>query len=169
MQVDARELFRQLMQDQLDLRAQSEPQIADVRDARRVARRSAETEHARALTTVFGEVDVRRSAYRKRGQGNLHPADAALNLPVEKHSHGLQQLAAKQSSRGSFEGAVQAIGRSTGQHLGKRQAEDLACVVSTFSWPKPEGDNRGVDASGYQSADHRRHDSKRGADPVPAR
>jgi len=33
LQVDARALFRQLMQDHLDLRAQSEPRIADVRDA----------------------------------------------------------------------------------------------------------------------------------------
>jgi hypothetical protein len=126
LQVDARELFRQLLQDHLDLRTQNEPRICDVTDASGVPRRTAETGHTRALATVFGEVNVVRIAYRRRGQGNLHPADAALNLPVEKHSHGLRQLAAIQSSGGSFDGAVQAIGRSTGQHLGKRQAEDLA-------------------------------------------
>ena len=89
-------------------------------------RPTAENGHSRGLTTVFGEVDVQRIAYRKRGQTNLHPADAVLNLPTEKHSHGLRQLAAIESSRGSFDGAVEAIGRATGQHLGKRQVEDLA-------------------------------------------
>jgi hypothetical protein len=126
LQVDARELFRQLLQDHLDLRALSEPRIADVTDAERVPRPTAETGHRRALATVFGEVDVQRIAYRRRGQPNLHPADAVLNLPAEKHSHGLRHLAAIESSRGSFDGAVEAIGRATGQHLGKRQVEDLA-------------------------------------------
>ena len=126
LQVDARELFRQLMQDHLDLRAQSEPRIADVTDAQWVPRPTAETGHRRGLATVFGEVEVRRIAYRRRGEANLHPADAVLNLPAEKHSHGLRRLAAIESSRGSFDAAVDAIERSTGQHLGKRQAEDLA-------------------------------------------
>jgi hypothetical protein len=126
LQVDARELFRQLLQEHLDLRARNEKRIAEVRDAGQVPRRSAETGHARALSTVFGQVDVRRIAYRRRGQPNLHPADAVLNLPTEKHSHGLRALAAIESSRGSFDGAVQAVERATGQRLGKRQAEDLA-------------------------------------------
>ena len=126
LQVDARELFRQLMQDHLELRAVSEPRIADVTDAERVPRPTAETGHRRGLATVFGGVEVRRIAYRRRGEANLHPADAVLNLPAEKHSHGLRRLAAIESSRGSFDAAVEAIERSTGQHLGKRQAEDLA-------------------------------------------
>ena len=49
-----------------------------------------------------------------------------LNFPAEKHSHGLRRLAAIESPRGSFDAAVEAIERSTGQHLRKRQAEDLA-------------------------------------------
>lgn len=126
LQVDARELFRQLLQEHLELRAVGEPRIAEVTDVERVPRPSAESGHSRGLTTIFGEVEVERIAYRKRGQTNLHPADAVLNLPTEKHSHGLRQLAAIESSRGSFGGAVEAIGRATGQHLGKRQVEDLA-------------------------------------------
>lgn len=130
LQVDARELFRQLLQEHLELRAVSEPRIADVTDAERVPRPTAESGHSRGLTTVFGEVDVQRIAYRKRGQSNLHPADAVLNLPTEKHSHGLRHLAAIESSRGSFDGAVEAIGRATGQNLGKRQVEDLAGLAA---------------------------------------
>jgi len=126
LQVDARELFRQLLQDHLDLRASCEPRIAQVIDAAQAPRTSIEPGHVRALGTVFGQVQVSRIAYRRRGLTNLHPADATLNLPTEKHSHGLRHLAAVESSRGSFDSAVQGIERATGQQLGKRQVQDLA-------------------------------------------
>ena len=123
--VEGRELLRLLLQDHADLRAVRERRV-EVRGADGPVRTRVETGHTRGLGTIFGEVTVTRIAYRQPGQGNLHPADAALNLPVEKHSHGLRQLAAIESSRGSFDGAVEAIERATGQHLGKRQVEDLA-------------------------------------------
>ena len=56
----------------------------------------------------------------------MHPADAALNLPEEKHSHGLRRLAAIEAARGSMEAAGAAITRSTGVTIGKRQLEELA-------------------------------------------
>jgi hypothetical protein len=74
----------------------------------------------------LGAVDVTRLAYRRRGQANLCPADAALNLPRELHSHGLRELSAIESSRGSFEDASDAIRRVSGVRLGKRQLEQLA-------------------------------------------
>ena len=126
LQVDARELFRQMLQEHLDLRASSEPRITQVIDAAQESRPCVEAGHVRALGTVFGQVEVSRIAYRRRGLPNLHPADAMLNLPVEKHSHGLRRLAAVESSQGSFDAAVQGIERATGQQLGKRQVEDLA-------------------------------------------
>ena len=125
LEVDHRELFRQLVQDHLDLRALREPRLTDVRDAEAVNRPSVEPGHTRGLATIFGEVQVGRVAYRRRGLANLYPADAGLNLPTQKHSHGLRRLAAIEASRGSFEEAVAAIERSTGQQLGKRQVEDL--------------------------------------------
>jgi hypothetical protein len=57
---------------------------------------------------------------------NLHPADAVLNLPVGKHSAGLQRLAAVEAARGSFADAREAIERASGVRLGKRQVEELA-------------------------------------------
>ena len=86
------------MQDHLELRAQREQRLPEVTDAGRVARGAIEAGHTRALTTVFGEVTVTRQAYRRRRHANLYPADAALNLPVEKHSHGLRQLAALEAA-----------------------------------------------------------------------
>ncbi len=126
LEVKGRELFRQLFQDHVDLRAHNEVRLESVVDVEGIDRGSVEADHERALTTVFGEVEVHRLAYRRKGHANLHPADAALNLPAEKHSHGLRRFAALEAARGSFDGAVEAIERSSGQALGKRQVEGLA-------------------------------------------
>jgi hypothetical protein len=106
-------------------------------DAEGVGRGSVEADHERSLATVFGEVVVSRLAYRRRGQANLHPADAALNLPAEKHSHGLRRLAALEASRGSFDGAVEAIERSSGQALGKRQVFSAVSCTAQAAWAQP--------------------------------
>jgi hypothetical protein len=119
-------LLRQLLQDSLDLRAVREQRRVEVLDADGHRRGVAEGGQERGLATRFGLVTVRRIAYRTRGRANLHPADAALNLPVEKHSHGLRRLAAIEAARGSFADAGAAIGRATGVRLGRRQIEQLA-------------------------------------------
>ena len=123
--LDGREVLRLALQGHLDRRAEREERT-DVCDAEGVARRSVEAGHERMLATVFGEVIVTRLAYRQRGRANLHPADRALNLPVERYSHGLRELAGIEATRGSFDGAVEAIGRGTGQTVAKRQVEELA-------------------------------------------
>lgn len=122
---DGRALLRQLFSDHLELRALRERRVQVV-DADGSVRGRVEHGHTRVLATMFGEVGVARLAYRSPGQPNLHPADAGLNLPEQRHSHGLRRLAAIESSRGSFDDAVQAIERATGQQLGKRQTEKLA-------------------------------------------
>jgi hypothetical protein len=122
---DGRALLCRLLADHLTLRAQRETRV-EVIDADGVAHTRVEPGHTRALTTVFGQVRVERLAYRAPGSANLHPADAALNLPPERHSHGLRRLAAIEAARGSFDDARAAVSRATGQQLGKRQVEQLA-------------------------------------------
>ncbi|HYB22296.1 MAG TPA: ISKra4 family transposase [Solirubrobacteraceae bacterium] len=121
-----RELVRQLYQDSIDLRAAREQRVAPVVGADGVARSNVERAHERSLQTVFGEVTVSRLAYRARGAENLYVADAGLNLPEEKHSHGLRRLAALGAPQGSFEDLREAICRQTGVEIGKRQVEELA-------------------------------------------
>jgi hypothetical protein len=116
----------QLCQDDLDLRAATEQRLAGVVDATDTPRRALEAGHARGLETIFGDVGVTRLAYRRRGEQNLYPADAALNLPTELHSHGLRELCAIESARGSFEEATESIRRATGAQVGKPQVEALA-------------------------------------------
>jgi hypothetical protein len=121
-----RELLRRLHQDHLDLRAAREQRREAVTGSDGIARTRVEGGHRRGLVTVFGQVTVTRMAYRAPRAANLHPADADLNLPEEKHSHGLRKLAAIESARGSFASAAQAVTRATGIVVGKRQVEDLA-------------------------------------------
>jgi uncharacterized protein UPF0236 len=127
---DGRELLRRLLDDHLALRAIREQRLESVIGDDEVARGRVEREHRRVLGTVFGEVTVSRMAYRAPGHRNLHPADAALNLPVERHSHGLRKLAAVEAARGSFQDAVSGIERACGQQLGKRQVEELAQLAA---------------------------------------
>ena len=56
----------------------------------------------------------------------MHLLDGVLNLPEEKHSHGLRKMAAIEAARGSVEAACAAVARATGVRVGKRQLEELA-------------------------------------------
>jgi len=140
LQVAGRELFRRLYQDHLDLRARRETRVA-VHDADGALRRRAETGHARALSTVFGQVEVTRIAYRAPERSNLHPADAVLNLPAERHSHGLRRLAAVEATRGSYDDAVTGIASATGQRLvnarSRRSPPEPRSTSTTSTPPAP--------------------------------
>ena len=124
--VRGRELLRRLFQDRLDLTAAREERRHDVTGEDGVVRTRAEKGRTRPLVTKFGQVTVSRIAYRSPGRANVHPLDRALNLPEEKHSHGLRKLAAIEAARGSMEAAAAAITRATGVTVGKRQVEELA-------------------------------------------
>ena len=126
LEVRGRELVRRLFQGHLDLLAAREDRRDDVAGEDGVVRTRAERGRTRPLVTRFGQVSVSRIAYRSPGRGNVHPLDAALNLPEEKHSHGLRKLAAIEAARGSMEAAGAAITRAAGVTVGKRQVEELA-------------------------------------------
>jgi hypothetical protein len=123
--VRGRELLRRLFQGHLDLMAAQEERRHDVTGQDAVARTRAEKGRKRPLVTKFGQVTVSRIAYRSPGRSNVHPLDRALNLPEEKHSHGLRKLAAVEAARGSIEAACAAGARATGVSIGKRQLEEL--------------------------------------------
>jgi hypothetical protein len=126
LELDGRELLRTLFEDHLALRALREQRADMVLDSSGVAHRAVERGHERGLQSVFGEVTVSRLAYRARGEENLHLADAALNLPEERASHGVRRLAAVECARGSFDDALGSVRERTGVSLGKQQLLDLA-------------------------------------------
>jgi hypothetical protein len=146
--VRGRELLRRLFQDRLDLTAAREERRHDVTGVDGVVRTRAEKGRARPLVTRFGQVSVSRIAYRSPGRSNVHPLDAALNLPEEKHSHGLRKLTAIEAARGSIDAAGAAITRATGVRIGKRQLEEMvrraaahveAFYLSRVIRPAPDG------------------------------
>jgi len=123
--VQGRELLRQLFQDHLDLRSEREPRQDAVEGTDGVVRGSVE-QSERQLLTIFGTVRVRRLAYRARGAPNLHPADAVLNLPAGKYSYGLRKQAAQYAAQTSYDTTLSNVAQATGQSLGKRQLEASA-------------------------------------------
>jgi hypothetical protein len=118
-----RQWARQMLQGVLELRAQLERRAqvtgADGRERSRVRT------SGRKLETVVGTVVVPRLAYQAPGHSDLHPADAALNLPRELFSYGVRRLVAKQAARGSFEEVVALVAERSGAECAKRQAEQL--------------------------------------------
>jgi hypothetical protein len=126
LQVRGREIQRRLLQAHLDLRAAREQRRAQVTGPDGICRRRAEAGHARPLSSVLGPVTVTRIAYRAPGARNVHPADAELNLPPGRHSHGLSEMVAAAAARGSFAQACTDITGQTGCALGTRQCQQLA-------------------------------------------
>ena len=121
------ELSRKLFQAHVDSRGPGEA-AAPVRGADGVER-DQERIHERGLTTIFGEIRVKRFGYGAEGADSLHPLDAELNLPRERYSFELRRTAAVEVSKGAFDEAVASLGRHTGAKVGKRQVEELAGVV----------------------------------------
>jgi hypothetical protein len=120
------EIQRLLFQGYLDVRAAGEPRLEQVTGPDGICRRRAERGHGRALSSVFGPVRVSRIAYRAPGAPNVHPADARLNLPRRKHSHGLSRLVAELAPRGSLAAACAQVRARTRCKLGTRQCQQLA-------------------------------------------
>jgi len=75
---------------------------------------------------VFGRVEVERLAYQAPGTTDLHPMDAALNLPREMFSHGIRRMVAKEAARASFDEVVEIVRDYTGSSIAKRRVEELA-------------------------------------------
>ena len=81
--------------------------------------------HVRHVTTVVGEVEVERAGYGARGKTSLHPLDAELNLPKDSYSLGVRRRAAEEAAKNSFDEVVEALKKTTGAPVPKRQVEGL--------------------------------------------
>jgi len=118
------DLLRKLLQAHVDSRGPGEA-AAPVRGDDGVER-TQERSHDRGLSTIFGDIRVKRLGYGAEGADSLHPLDAELNLPHEQYSFGLRRVAAEEVSKGSFDEATASVNRYTGAEVGKRQVEELA-------------------------------------------
>ena len=121
---EGRELLRRLYQDYLDVRGPG-PVEGPVVGSDGVERTHARL-HSRQLMSLFGEVKVDRLGYGAREATSLHPLDAALNLPDEKYSLEVRRRAADFVAKNSYDEAVDALAKTTGAPVPKRQVEQLA-------------------------------------------
>lgn len=119
-----REWARLMLEENLRLRAQLEMRTGVV-GADGVARKGVR-DSERHLETLLGRVPVQRLAYQSPGTTDLHPMDAALNLPREMFSHGIRRAVARLAATMSFDEVVDELREMTGASIAKRQVEELA-------------------------------------------
>jgi len=65
----------------------------------------------REIETVFGTVSVERTGYGREGADSLHPLDAELNLPADRHSLEPRRRVADEAAQSSFDETRAAIAR----------------------------------------------------------
>lgn len=120
------ELLRCLMQAHLDLRAIREPRAHNVRSTEGDLLTRCRPNCERQLTTIFGEVVIRRKGYSRSGMRSVFPLDGGLNLAKDRYSHGLRRRVAHEVAANSFDEAVANISKTTGGMVPKRQLEEIA-------------------------------------------
>lgn len=144
---EGREFQRRMLQGHLDLRAAAEPRVPVVGADRE--KRAARRRLGRSVLSVVGRVSLERLAYQAEGAAALFPLDGSLNLPPELYSHGVRRRAAEEAARGSFDEVVDALGKTTGAPVKKRQVEELAERAASdfdaFYAARPVNDVEGVD------------------------
>src|SRR5664279_2798798 len=79
----------------------------------------------RALTTVFGTVELVRMGYSRPGVHGIFPLDRALTLPARSFSYELQRRLVKAAVQNPFLDSVQTIADLTGVSVSKRSLEQI--------------------------------------------
>src|SRR5712691_1162517 len=123
---DGTELLRRLVQAHLDWRANHELKRSEIIGADDIERTHVRVDCERKLTTLFGDVTVRRLGYSARGNTSLFPLDCELNLPDDQYSHGLSEQANRDVATQAFDNVVADMKRKPGGQVPKRQLEAMA-------------------------------------------
>jgi len=142
-----RSIARDMLQGHLDLRTGAERPVRVVGDDR--VHRDQMRASSRQLRTLVGEVVLGRILYQAAGVHGLAPQDAALSLAKDSYSMGVRRRVAEDVACGSFDDAVEAICKTSGATIAKRQVERLArASVADFdefyrliAW-EPESDDQ---------------------------
>ena len=119
-----RELLRRLYQAHLWLRAPGEAAVA-VRDSQAQVRQPSRRHSKRGLETVFGDFRVGGSAMGERGCRACTRWMRTEGLPPELYSHQVRRRASEEAAEGSFDKVVEALSKTTGAQVGKRQVQEL--------------------------------------------
>jgi hypothetical protein len=124
------ELQRLLLQGYLNLEAFRETRSMEVQGPEGETLSRCREKCKRDLMTIFGEVQVLRKGYSKRGVESVFPLDEKLNLPEDKYSHGLRLRVAEEVALNSFDESLANVSKTTGGKVPKRQAEELSVAAA---------------------------------------
>lgn len=80
----------------------------------------------RPVESLFGRVRAQRPGLKKGREPSRFSVDREANLPPEPYSLAVRERVAQESIRGSFDASGEAVSRTTGAHVPKRQVEQLA-------------------------------------------
>jgi hypothetical protein len=124
------EVLRCLFQGYLDLKAANEKSLSDVYTDEGIHLTHTKQGTKRKLTTLFGDVIVKRKSYSQRLQKSVFPLDAQLNLPSDQYSDGIRHRVAIEARKSSYDETVESINHTTGGYIQKRQSLKLAQDVA---------------------------------------
>ena len=119
------EILRHLLQGYLDLRASKEKIRAFVTSSSGEKLNHIRHHNSRKLTTLFGNVKVSRKSYSQRKCPREFPLDGELNLSKDQYSEGIKHRVIYEAINSSFDDSVNAIKRTTGAEIAKRQCLNL--------------------------------------------
>ncbi len=79
----------------------------------------------RTLKTIFGPIDIDRTAYCRDGAESIHPLDEAMQLPARSFSYELQKRMIKAAIQGPFRESMQRIQEAAGLTVPMRSLEQI--------------------------------------------
>jgi len=149
LEVRGREVCRLMLQAHLKQRGTGNvgPAITVSEGERGLRRHKAQRMDRRNIVSIFGKVEVHRSAYVARGDHSVHPLDEELQLPGRSFSYEVQRRVVDEAVRGPFDEAIESIRKNTGNRVHKRSAEqivvdsaqDFDAFYAGRTAPSPEG------------------------------
>lgn len=123
-QVAGNELLRLLLQGTLDTKS-IEEQSMQVISKNHVELNHVRQDTQRTLSSLFGDVVVRRKGYNQRQQKSLFPMDKALNLSQDQFSDGLRKRVVNESIKCAFDNTVSTLDETTARKVSKRQCLNI--------------------------------------------
>lgn len=99
-------------------------------------------ERKKSYVSVFGEIEIPRAYYHKKGHNGLCPLDEELNLPERCYSYYLQELMSYFSVKGSYDEGLEDLEKILKIRLPRRSMESVVGEVGSVAEEFSEEDRQ---------------------------